>query len=255
MDAKIVLKRGQVTIFIILGVLLVFAIVVGLLLFNKKIETSDGVQVNPVPMVRECVKDSISESIGKIMSGGGLLDFGHFATYDGEFYNYLCYQSEDSLGCYNNYPALKSIIETNIRQDTLSAVQKCFDIMREDFESRGFVVIGDATTYSISVFPGEVHAALEKEITVSMGNSSISVKNFDTTVHSALYDLVEISRGIVNDESQYCTFDHVGHMFLYPEYDIKKVALGSGRIYSVSNRRTNEKFKFAVRSCPSPAGL
>jgi hypothetical protein len=255
MDVKIILKRGQVTIFIILGVLLVFAIVVGLLLFNEKIETSDGVRVNPVPMVRECVQDSIDESIRNIMAGGGLLDFGHFATYDGEFYNYLCYQSEDSLGCYNNYPALKSLIESNIELDILPAVQLCFDGMREDFEDRGFSVGGGAMFYSVSIVRGGVEIDLEKDITIAKDDSSVGFKNFDTGVRSSLYGLIEIARRIVNGESQYCAFDHVEHNFLYPEYDVKKRAVSSGNIYSVADRGTGEKFKFAVRSCPSPAGL
>lgn len=248
-------RRGQVTIFIILGILIVFVIIIGFFLFKNKIEPTTEIRIDPVPMVEECVQDSLTESVGRILSSGGLLNFENFAKYNNESYNYLCYQDEYYLSCYNRYPLLKFLIESNIRRDTLSSVQNCFDSMRADFEDRGFSVSGGSTTYSVLVQPGEVLAKLEKDITVSKGNSSIKVSDFDAGIPSSLYDLIEITRKIINDESQYCAFDHVGYTFLYPKYDIKKMALVSGRAYSISDRNTLEEFKFAVRSCPAPSGL
>jgi len=72
---------------------------------------------------------------------------------------------------------------------------------------------------------------------------------------SSLYDLVETSANIVNGESQFCNFEYVGYMILYPRFDIRKVDFEKSKIYWVMNRETGEEFRFAVRSCAFPPGI
>jgi hypothetical protein len=45
-------------------------------------------------------------------------------------------------------------------------------------------------------------------------------------------------------------------MMLYPEFEIEKFRTGeSTTIYTIKQRKTGERFRFAIRSCVIPPGF
>ena len=68
--------------------------------------------------------------------------------------------------------------------------------------------------------------------------------------------VAEIAGEIVNQESDYCNFDTLGFMIIYPEYDVSKFETGDGiLIYQIIDRNSNKEFTFAIRGCVLPPGM
>jgi len=248
------MKRGQVTIFVIIAII----IVVGLLgvIYLMAGERVENVAVeNPRQFIRKCVADAVEDSIPIILKNGGEINPSHTIMYRGEEYNYLCYQAEYYKNCINTHPMLKKIIEEEIRNYTIITVQSCFNNMREELENKGFDVSGEGASYSIDLVPGSVKVELRKNITISKGESSQSIKIFDTYVNSPLYWLVDFARGIINDEATTCNKNYDEFILMYPDYNIGRVSYDFSKTYTIGDRNTGDEFKFAVRSCVLPPGL
>jgi len=247
-------KRGQLTIFIIVAILIVVGIVAAFWLMGRS-DIEAPADLNPKQFIQKCVRDAVEDSVEKMLENGGQRVPSQAISYQGHEWNYLCYQADFYQSCYNLHPMLEFLIENEIKEDMKGAVQECFDSMREDFESKGFDVSGGATTYSIDLLPGNVEINLEKKIDVVRGDSSQSFEDFDTQIMSPIYELVRIAREVVNSESQFCHFEYNGYMLLYPDYDIRRIDYSDSKIYRLIDRRTGAEFKFAVRSCAFAPGI
>jgi len=247
-------SRGQVTIFVVLAVMIVVAIV-GVIFLRTNIKSDFANDLGARQAIVSCVETAVKESTQKIFDGGGEIFPEKFIMYDGLVHNYLCYQDDFYSRCYNRFPLLEESIENQIREDTKEEVQNCFNVLRSDFEERGYKVSGGSTDYSIDLVPGKVKINLKKRVEVVGEKSSSNFENFDGEVLSSLYELLGVAREIVNDESRYCNFEYNGYMILYPRFDIRRISYIDSRIYLLIDRNSGEEFRFAVRSCALPAGL
>ena len=252
MDVKV--KRGQVTIFVIVGIVMVVGII-AMIIFMGGADFDSPTELGPRVFVGKCVRDLVEESVDKMLFNGGEIVPSRAIMYQGEEWNYLCYQADYYQGCYNLHPMLEMQIEREIEADTVDKVQDCFNAMREDFEDRGYDVSGGATEYSIDLLPRKVDILLKKSVDVSKDGVAQSFENFDEEVSSSIYDLVRIAREVVNSEAQYCNFEYNGYMLLYPRYDIRRIDYSDSKIYRLIDRKTKEEFRFAVRSCAFAPGV
>ena len=252
--SRLARKRGQVTIFVIVAIVVVVGII-GAIIFMGRFDADSPTELGPRAFVDKCVRDLVEESIGKVLFGGGEVVPSQAIAYLGEEWNYLCYQADFYLGCYNLHPLLEMQIEREIEIDIEDGVQGCFDSMRGGFEDRGYDVGGGAMVYSVDLLPGKVDVELRKKVDVSKGETAQSFENFDVSVPSPIYDLVSVTREIVNSEAQYCNFEYNGYMLLYPKYDIRRIDYSDSKIYRVIDRWSGEEFRFAVRSCAFAPGI
>jgi len=248
-------RKGQVTIFIIVGIVIVVAVLGLFFLMRDEGEVLGPSDLGPRDSVVSCVRDAVEDSVDKMMRNGGEILASQAISYEGEEWNYLCYQADYYQGCYNIHPMLELQIEREVAKDTGVAVQTCFNAMREDFESRGLEVSEGDTEYVIDLLPGIVKVDLKKNIVVSGESGSSSFEDFGFEIISPIYDLVRVSREIVNGESQFCNFEYNGYMLLYPKYDIRRVDYRDSKMYRVIDRWSGDEFKFAVRSCAFAPGI
>lgn len=241
-------KRGQITIFIIVGVVIIVSILAVVFLRGGLSSKTPG-NLGPQKFIEGCVEDSVEDSLEKVIDGGGKISPEFALQYQGEDYNYLCYREDPYLGCYNIYPSLEKRIEEEIENDTKAQVEECFELLVEDFSARGYSVNTGEENYSIELLPGKIKINLKKEIDISKGDSAQSFKNFNGEVLSPIYEIVGLTRKIINDESQYCSFDYIYHMSLYPQDSIRKISYMGSKIYYILDRNSGKEFKFAVRGC------
>jgi len=248
-NAGIKMKRGQVTIFIIVGVVLV-ASVLGFFFLTERggglLSPSD---LSPQDSVKVCIREAVEESLDKILLNGGEIEASKTILYNGEEWNYLCYINESYYPGYNIHPMLELQIEREIEEEIEEEIGDCFDRMRESFEDEGFDVDEGAMSYSVDLLPGYVAVNLKKNVELSGETGTRSFEDFGVEVLSPVFDLVRIAREIVNGESVFCHFNYDTYSFIYPEYDIRRADYDYSKIYSVIDRRSGSEFKFAVRSC------
>jgi len=251
-------KRGQVAIFVIVGIVLVVGIVIMFVFIRDEPEGDVSTDLNPKEFIDKCVRDAVEDSVEVMLVNGGEAEMSQSIRYFDEDYNYLCYHEGFDQGCFNIHPMLEVQVEREIWADSYEDVQDCFLAMREDFEARGHEVGSEgsgAISYSVDLLPGHVGINLNMEFYISKGESSQSFEDFDTRVVSPIYDLIWVARDIVNSEAESGNFNHAIFMLLYPEYDVKMIDHDSSTLYVVKDRKTGSEFKFAVRSFVSPTGF
>ena len=249
-------KRGQVTIFIIVGIMIVVGILLLIFLTKDGVDAVTPTDLGPRDFIVSCVEDIVEDSLDRAMENGGEIVASQSIRYQGEEWNYLCYQADYYQGCYNLHPMLELQIEMQIDTDTRTDVQTCFNEMEKDFEGRGVDVdISGGKNYSIDLLPGFVRVTLDKDVEVLGEGGGLAFDDFGFEIQSPIYNLVRVAREIVNSESQFCYFEYNGYMLLYPEYDIRRIDYMDSKMYRVIDRWSGDEFKFAVRSCAYPAGI
>jgi hypothetical protein len=247
-------KKGQVTLFIIIAILLVVVILGALFLYGEK-ESYKPKEVGPEQFIKNCAKSVVEDKIQVLLDNGSRLNPTHFVTYKGQIYNYLCYQADYYSSCYNLYPDLEGVTEKELEESTKTEVENCFRAITEEYQDRGFTVRADGKEYGIDILPGNIKLTIRFDFEISDGETSLSFDNFDTRIASPFYDLIKVAREIVNAESRFCYFEYGGYMLLYPQFDIKRISYDTSRLYWIKDRRSGNEFKFAVRSCAGKSGI
>jgi hypothetical protein len=246
--------RGQVAIFFMVSIVIVSTILLSFLLLGETdVDRADN--LDPRTIVRGCVSDLLEESVDKMMRNGGEAVPSQAILYKGEEWNYLCYQADFYQGCYNIHPMLELRIEREIKEDISGGIESCFNKMRGSFKEEGFDVEIGAMSLSVDLLPGYVKVDLSRRVDISGDTGTQSSEDFGVEIVSPIYDLVKVTRDVVNSESQFCNFEYNGYMLLYPEYDIRRIDYMGSKIYRLIDRRSGGEFRFAVRSCAFAPGI
>jgi hypothetical protein len=264
--AKIIMeKRGQVTLFIILGIVIVMGIGIMMMVLLKSdtVETKGlDPSANPRGFIDKCLQEAMEEPIEQILAGGGEMNPDFTVTYNNTDYSYLCYQGDNYAPCYNLASGLEQKVENEIESyleiigvSGFNKIEECFAGMKDDLESKGYKIVQGQSNYFIDILPGEIRLDLEKSVSISKGDSTQKFTNFDTKVPSQIYDLIRVTNEITNGESTNCEFEYVGYMLINPEYRIRAPIRSGNRLYSISMVGKHEEIKFAVRGCILPSGL
>ncbi len=256
-------KRGQVTIFIILGIIVVAAIAL-FLIFGSKIvpEIGFGKEVNPVPFLDSCIEDKVKASLKTISSQGGYVESSLYKTFkfEGEKdftdISYLCYTQNYYMSCINQEPMLIQHLKNEIKTDISDEVKTCFDELTSSLEKQNYVVDAKYNGFNIELARGKVIVDIDAELVLTKSGETTKQEDFKIVMPSRFYDLALVVQEIISQEAEYCNFEHVGYMFFYPEFNIDKFGTSDAVIiYTVEHEDSKEKFRFAIRGCVIPAGL
>lgn len=247
-------KQGQITIFIIIALILIVLIALIFVIRNPpKIEIAD--EKYPQSYIEACTKEAVSGALKLIQEYGGDIEPGLSVMYKSINRTYLCYTSQYYKQCINQRPRLIEHIENQITDYITLKISECFDSLKKELEKRYDVEIGDMKL-AVKLAPKEVLVDINRKFKMSREDKVIEFNNFKVLMVHPIYNLAEVSSEITNQEAQFCNFDSLGFMIIYPEYDITRFKTGdSDTIYSVRDRSSNQDFNFAIRSCVMPAGL
>jgi len=247
------LKKGQVTIFVIIALIIIVSIIMLFILLrnmsDKKIET-----INPKQYIETCVSDTLSIPIEKILMGGGKINPNLFILYQGEEYNYLCYSANIFDNCLNIYPQLRTLVEQEIKNSIEEDVKSCFTKLKEIYIAQGFDINEENQKLGVNILPGKVLVNIDKALKITKDNDTQLFSKFNTYLNNHLYDFLAITNNLVNEEARRCNFEYNGYMLGYPDYDIRIIKQDSSKLYKIKNRKTGAEFRFAVKGCVYPQG-
>lgn len=248
-------KRGQVTIFIILGIVVV-AIAVLVFLFFPKIQSTLGFgEESPSQFLQKCLEDSVSESAERLSLQGGSIEPENYFMYQGERLEYLCYTSNYYLPCVMQRPLLKQHIESEIEDNIREEVSACMIDLKDSFRGKGYNVQGVDEGFNVELLPNVVVASFDSSISLNKGEESINYDSIRVVVDSNIYELVSIANSILNWEATYGDSETTTYMNYYHDLKVEKLKQGEGTtVYILSNRDSGEKFQFASRSVVFPPG-
>lgn len=249
-------KRGQITIFIVVAIL----IVAGVALFftiSKGVNITGGEETkNPEAFIQNCLENKIEEGIELVSLQGGSVEPEHPYLYQGNEIEYHCYTNENFKGCGVQIPFPKKHIEEELLDYITLTVNNCFDSLKESFESRNYNInVKKQGDIKLDILPKRVLTTINYEVSMSKGDDYEKYESFDVVVNNNLYEMLAIVSDIIDFETMVGDADPMKYMSLYPDLKVEKIVRGDGtNIYILTDRNREDKFQFAVRSFVQSGG-
>src|SRR3989339_127768 len=188
-------KRGQVTIFLIIGIVLLAVVVIFFFLNKQDILNPNQIEVNQKEFLQTCMEERITETVNLIAIQGGSINPTLKKTYDLEDglgkknISILCYNQNFYTPCINQEPMLVNHVRDEIEKNISQDVKQCFDDLVISLNKKGFET-----------------SALYKDFEIKLQPDKFKTGDFYT-------------------------------------------------FYTVGDRDSQEKFRFAIRGCAIPPGI
>ncbi len=255
-------KKGQITIFIIIGVI-ISSIIISFFLFRGAIspETGEKPEKNPNAFLESCMEEKIKETVKQISLQGGYIKNPLNKTFKFEdeksptAISYLCYTSSAYLACIPQEPKLIKHLEEEIYNSIFEEVNNCFDKLKLSLENGGYDVEEIYRGFEVDLIERNVVIPIDAELTMIKSEETTKYEGFKIMIPSRIYELALMVQEIINSEATTGEFNHY-NIFLYPKFDITKYrTTDSSVIYRVKYENTNEEFRFIVRGGVMPSGF
>lgn len=249
-------RKGQVAIFIVIAVLIFVALTVFFLARDTDVRLPTGTEFSPDRYMSSCVRQAVRDTSEIMFAQGGTVNPTSYIVSNTTRVTYLCRNINFYAPCVNQYPLfishLKGELENNIEDD----VSACLDALKTELERRNYDVELGSHSIEVTLKPELVEVSIPIELSVTKNGVSQTISELDTTLRSPLYDIGLVAQEIVSQEAQYCYFEYVGYMLLYPSFDIRLTTRSDGtKLYHVSHLPTEQTMQFAIRGCAFPAGI
>ncbi len=256
-------KGGQVTIFIIVGIIII-GIIALFFLFRGGVQIPGvgvGEETNPPSFLESCIEEKVREAVNIISFQGGYINPSLYKSFKFENedlpvnISYLCYNPNDYSPCVNQEPILIKHLNGEIYNYISEDVGNCFDSLTSSLDKQGYEVNPEYREFEIELKEGQIIINIDGEITLTKSGETTKQEDFEIAIPSRFYDLSLVVQEIINKEVTSCEFSHYD-MSIYREFDINKYRTAdSSVIYKVKNEDSEEEFRFAVRGCVIPPGF
>ena len=260
MDVKMRNKKGQITIFIIIAVLLVAVIALFFVIAGKSpIDVIKPSMPNPQENIEKCVKDSTLEAVAIMMPQAGYISPENYKLYNNNKVQYLCYTNKFYYPCINQEPMYIQHLEEEIKNYIKPKIETCFYNLKRTYQERNYVVEVGAGDININLVQKQIEVDVNKGLKISKNEETRNYEKFKVKIISPLYDLAIVAQEITNQEAKFCYFEYLGFSLLYPTISIDKKQVGSeetvSKIYSIRDKISGKELLIAIRSCAMPGGL
>ena len=242
-------KRGQITIFIIVAILVVA--IVALFFAFPKLRTAVGIEKleSPENFIQTCLEDAIKEDVELISLQGGSLEPSPNILYQDNKLQYLCYSNEYYKPCIVQIPFLRKHIEDEIKNSIEEDVDFCFNSLKQTYGDRGYTTNLKKGETIVELLPQKILLTINSEFTFSKDDDNQRRETFRVVVNNNLYELVAIAQNIIEWETIYGGADPDGYMDAYSNLKVEKYPqTDETTIYILTNKDTENKFQFASRS-------
>ncbi len=252
-------KKGQVTIFIIIAVVIVAGGVLIYLFFPQIKSALGGGIKNPQTFIQECIEEEIEDAVELVSLQGGSVEPEFFSTFDGVEIRNLCYTAEycdyDPPLCSMQEPQLNAHIKSEIKEYIKETSDACFVSLKENYEDKGYSVSLEEGETVVDILPERIVVTFNKEVTLVKDNTE-RYEEFAVVLNNNLYELTAIADSILGFEVSIGGVDVTIYMELYSHLKVEEKLLSDDtKIYIITDRDSGDKFQFASRSLVlSPAG-
>lgn len=256
MKNKMMNKKGQLTIFIIIAVILVVAVAI-IFTVTKKPADYISPKENPKGYIQKCARDAANDAQNLIIPKGGFanVSIANSVRFNDQDVIFMCYTPSYLQLCNNKHPLLNIEIQKEIKTIIEPKINKCFEDVRVNFANNNYKE--EALLLNVIILPNQVYLNMTKKITYSQNDQTATLNNFDTKINSPLYDFISITNKIVNEEtdcdceSQTCNADLAQLNRYNRNYEITKPAYGGNgqEVYSIKEILSGKIFNLAVRNC------
>lgn len=247
-------KRGQVTIFIIIAVIIVaLAFIVYFFVPGVKNFVTGG-EVKPDAYLKDCIEDELLKNIETISLQGGSLNPELSIMYKNQNISYLCYTNEYYKTCVVQEPMLIQSVADELANSIEPLAKECVQSMTDKYESQGYDVNLGSGNMKIELMPNKAKIVFDNSLSLTKGDTR-TYDSIEVLVDNNLYELLSIADNIIGYEARYGNAETTLYMQYYRNLKVEKDLLSDGtKIYTITDRNTLDKFQFASRSLSWPPG-
>jgi len=245
-------KRGQVTAFVIVGIVII--LIIGLLFFMKDYY---GVGVDPKvhiqgPLnsikdeVSECVDSVVTPELNLIAKQGGDSNPSKFRLYDSRKVKYLCQNIPGEKKCLNSMDPL-SKIEENLEKSLQNKLSTCVskDLLKS---KRGYTVRHSNPNINVKVLQETVLVEIDYPVEISKDGVTQKLSTIKREIpDSPLGSLYTVANDITNELAKTGYFYHLPYMLNKKGRIIIQVDKPyPDVIYKINKKDSNFQFVFAI---------
>jgi len=248
-------KKGQIAIWIILGVAIV--VVVLLLFVSLRKPTTPEIKIMSVQeSIDGCVKKAVNDVADEMISHGGFVNPLNGRMYNGNAVAFLCASRTLYKPCINQHPMLLNEMKNEIINYTKDKIESCFDSVKQQVEKEnGKIELGNMDL-GIDFAPGRIEVMINRDVKIVKNEQTENINKFSIEVISPLYDLTNVAIVISNEEAKRCYFEYQGYNLLHPEFIVSKFTQSdSASIYSIKDQESGKVMHIAIRGCVISAGF
>ena len=246
-------KRGQISVFIILGILIV---IVMLILFSRDagFDTIFS-SASPYQEIEGCAQVAVQEGLDILSEQGGVIDSENYYLYDGKKVDYICYSENDYENCIMQKPIITNTIKDELIRYSEPKIKGCLNSVKSSLMSRGYSVVMKDPEITIDLVPDNVLVDMDIDLRIEKSGVE-SYGHIRTGIKSKIYNFALIAGSISQWETRYGDSETLNYMLYYPSLKVEKKKQSEGStIYILTDRDSDEKFYFASRSIAVPAGV
>lgn len=245
-------KKGQVTLFVILALIVVGVVIVMFAFPSANVFSSE---LNPSSYLRSCIEPEVENIKNTLSVQGGYTNPDNYAMYQDLRLQYLCYTSENYVPCSVQQPLLLKHIQEQMKAHIEPRAKQCFEDLKDQYESRGFEVTSGNSEINVGILPGNIVVDFIAPLTLRREDTQ-TFQKFSVGMQSEWYTLINTAVNIIQYESTFGDSETSLYISYYPNLIIEKTRRGDGStIYQLRDVTSEDEFAFATRSLVWPQGL
>ena len=245
-------KRGQATLFIILGIVLVVLVALYFIGVQQDIIPpllSGGDSASQMAAVdqhvRACMAEVGGQYVTQIAAQGGYLAPASdtYRLYNDTQVSYLCWNQVGLATCTNRLLTLSHMEEelTDVIDDTLGTCINVYDVS-DDIEA------AENWELTVDIQRDSVDMLLYYPVSVDDGDTVVTEDEFSESLQVPLGELYEVSQDVVNDHAVGGDFEQLIYMLSkLSRYTIYKYKPYPDVLYQVKLRDDSYVFQFAIQ--------
>jgi len=244
-------KRGQLTIFIIIAIIIVASIIAFFLYYKPETNSLPGQKLD----IANCIEEGMASPIQELSLKAGIIKPTFNTQYLDENITVICYTDEYHKPCIVQQPFLKQTFEKNLAILMQPKIKACYDNSIADLKANGYDVIPGEIKYTLEIVPAGIEMKIDAPTTIRVeGTGQTLPREIDLKFPSQIYDVLTIANSILQFETSYGDSEVSSFMFYYPDLNIQKIRREEGmKIYIISDKK-EIKYTFASRSYAWPPG-
>lgn len=238
-------KRGQVSVFIIVGIIAVAAIILVFFLLKGYQEKARSVtnpreylksQINDIrKMVNNCVSDKTNDVLKKLFETGGHLNPVRYANYYDKKVTYLCYKVKKDKPCYNMM-FTKEDIDNEIRPFLESGISSCIENGLESFKDKDYNVNTGEFSLDFVFDESALLVTINYPITLTKGNIEEKDEKFNKEIKTSFWKFANAASSIINEESLGKEVNVAELSSKSVDYEIGRAGVSGGSVYMIKPR-------------------
>ena len=201
-------KRGQVTIFAIIGIVLIVIIILFLFIRSKVYigpATQQDLEVELIPIkehIEGCLLDKAEDRLKQLGLQGGYIKTAEntYKLYKDNRISYLCYNIEDKPYCRQRILRLSDMEQElgNVLEEEL--ITQCINVQR--FRKIGTNLQQGGLKLDIDIGEDNVLVKADFPVIISKGDAMAEIKQFSASIEVPLGRLYNAARDILNAEAE-----------------------------------------------------